>query len=48
MSLSDSALLARNLDLGDGFDQSEEEILSQTQVRSFFPETWIYDEKVVG
>ncbi|XP_027048067.1 ophiophagus venom factor-like [Pocillopora damicornis] len=44
----DSALLARNLDLGDDFGPSEEEILSQTQVRSFFPETWIYDEKVVG
>ena len=42
------ALLGRSgFDNGD-FGPSDEEILDQTQVRSFFPETWIYDEKVVG
>ena len=42
------ALLGRSgFDHGD-FGPSDEEILDQTQVRSFFPETWIYDEKVVG
>ena len=42
------ALLGRNaFEVGD-FGPSDEEILDQTQVRSFFPETWIYDEKVVG
>ena len=47
-SLIDGALLGRNaMDLGN-FDRSDEEILDQTQVRSYFPETWIYDEKVVG
>ena len=46
--LLDTALLGRSvLDLGD-FGPSDEEILDQTQVRSFFPETWIYDETVVG
>ena len=45
---SDTALLGRSgMDDGD-FGFSDEEILDQTQVRSFFPETWIYDEKVVG
>ena len=34
-------------DSGD-FGPTDEEILSQTVVRSFFPETWILDEKVVG
>ena len=27
---------------------SDEEILYQTIVRSYFPETWIFDEQVVG
>lgn len=43
--ISDAALLGRSV--GD-FGPSDEEILDQTQIRSFFPETWIYDEKVVG
>ncbi|KAL9988942.1 hypothetical protein ACROYT_G003438 [Oculina patagonica] len=44
----DAKYLGRSsLDFAD-FGPSDEEILDQTQVRSFFPETWIYDEKVVG
>ena len=46
-TILDAALLGRSVDFGD-FGPSDEEILDQTQVRSFFPETWIYDEKVVG
>ena len=30
------------------FGPSNDEILDQTQVRSFFPETWIFKEQVVG
>ena len=30
------------------FGPSDEEILDQTHVRSFFPETWIFEEQVVG
>ena len=30
------------------FGPSDEMILDQTQVRSFFPETWIFEEQVVG
>ena len=30
------------------FGPTDEEILMQTVVRSFFPETWIFDEQVVG
>lgn len=44
----DMALLGRSAFEGGDFGPSDEEILDQTQVRSFFPETWIYDEKVVG
>ena len=48
IAILDAALLGRSGgDFGD-FGPSDEEILDQTQVRSFFPETWIYDEKVVG
>ena len=28
------------------FGLSDDEIIDQAQVRSYFPETWIYDEKV--
>ncbi|KAJ7334578.1 hypothetical protein OS493_014902 [Desmophyllum pertusum] len=45
---TDTALLGRNGDFFGDFGPSDEEILEQTQVRSFFPETWIYDEKVVA
>ncbi|CAH3019175.1 unnamed protein product [Porites evermanni] len=45
----DTALLGRSgLDAGNFEDYSDEKILDQTQKRSFFPETWIFDEKVVG
>ena len=30
------------------FGPSNEEILNQTPVRSFFPETWIFKEQIVG
>ena len=32
----------------DDFGISNEAILDQTLVRSFFPETWIFKEQVVG
>ena len=34
-------------DDGD-FGISDEQILDESQVRSFFPETWIFEEQVVG
>lgn len=46
--LEDAALqvLGRSADAID--DLGDEQIIAQTQIRSFFPETWIYTEQVVG
>ncbi|XP_031574492.1 complement C3-like isoform X2 [Actinia tenebrosa] len=47
----DMGALARSGDFGDFGDfagPSDDELIEMTQVRSYFPETWIYEEKVIG
>nr|BAH22724.1 complement component C3 precursor [Nematostella vectensis] len=44
---SDMGLLARSIDFGD-FGPSDEELMENSQVRTYFPETWIYREEQIG
>ena len=40
--LVDMSILARS----GAVDMRDEEIIDQIQVKNYFPETWLYDEKV--
>lgn len=44
----DMGFLARNAGFDDFAGPSDDELIEMTQVRSYFPETWIYEEKVIG